>query len=70
LVIYASERSAQLPKVLLMPPNPPPEPTLNEEIQRLEAEITRVAALSITSDAERVDLAARLQRLKKLAGMK
>ena len=50
-----------------MPPKSTPEPSLDEEIHRLEAEMTRVAALTATSDAERADLAARLQRLKKLA---
>lgn len=46
-----------------------PQPALEEEINRLEAELTRVVALSATSDAERADLADRLRRLKKKAGM-
>jgi len=43
------------------------QPTLDEEIANLEAEMTRVVALSGTSDSERADLADRLRRLKKMA---
>jgi hypothetical protein len=52
-----------------MSPKSQPEPTLNEEIERLEAEIARVVALPMRSDAECADLAARLRRLKEMAGM-
>lgn len=43
------------------------QPTLEEEIAHLEAEMTRVVALSGTSDSDRADLADRLRRLKKKA---
>ena len=45
------------------------QPAFEEEITRLEAELTRVVALSATSDAERADLTDRLRRLKQKAGM-
>jgi hypothetical protein len=44
-------------------------PALEEEIASLEAEMTRVAALSTTSDTDRANLADRLQRLKQKVGM-
>jgi hypothetical protein len=43
------------------------QPTVEEEIASLEAEMTRVIALSTTSNDERVHLADRLRRLKKKA---
>ena len=43
------------------------QPTVEEEIANLEAEMTRVVALSNTSDTERTDLADRLRRLKNKA---
>lgn len=45
------------------------QPAIEEEIARLEAELTRVVALSATSDADRTDLTDRLRRLKKKAGI-
>jgi hypothetical protein len=45
-------------------------PTFEEEIATLEAEVTRVVALSTTTERERADLADRLRRLKKKAGMR
>lgn len=44
-------------------------PAFEEEIARLEAEMTRVVALTTTSEAARADLADRLRRLKTKAGM-
>jgi hypothetical protein len=45
------------------------QPAFEEEIARLEAELTRVVALSNTSDTERAELTDRLRRLKKMAGI-
>jgi hypothetical protein len=45
------------------------QPAFEEEIARLEAELTRVVALTTTSDADRADLTDRLRRLKQKAGM-
>jgi hypothetical protein len=42
---------------------------LEQEIMNLEAEVERVAALSITTDISRADLVDRLLRVKQKAGI-
>jgi hypothetical protein len=45
--------------------NPSNERALEEELGQLEVELHRVAALSTTSERDRAELAAPLERLKK-----
>ena len=53
----------------MKPDNSNREPSFENEIMGLEAEVHRVIALTATSDVSRADLIGRLRRLKQKAGI-